>query len=173
LRGQRLSRSAERCITDRVTLHEEVPAIAVSRWRAITEALSPQTVAQLISRYSMGVLPLFRLLEQNPELARRACAHQDYLAVELVYAIQEECACTITDVLARRTRIAWSACHGLDVLPVLVGWFERFAGISHERMSLQVDDYCRFLTRAKAAGAPAAPTSLVGRFMEQTLPTFS
>ncbi len=164
-----LSRSVDRCLTDRVALREDAALMSLARWQAVTDTLAPETTARLISRYGIGCLWLFRLLEQDPSLSKPACVHHPYLAAELIYAIQEEFACTVTDVLARRTRMAWSPCHGLDVLPVLVGWFERYARVPHQRMAKQVDAYCSFLGRAKASHPTMGLSSTVGRYMEETL----
>ena len=164
-----LGRPGERCITDRVSLQEEVPELALGPWRSVIDRLGPETVARLIRRYGMDALSVFRLIQQDPALAQPACSHHPYLAAELVHAIRSELACTITDVLARRTGVAWSACHGLEILPSLVKWFEQHAGYSHTRMAKQVDAYVGFLSRAKAGHPVLGASSVIGQAMHESI----
>ncbi len=164
-----MGRPGERCVTDRVSLLEEVPELALGPWRSVLDRLGPETVARLIGRYGMDALSVFRLVQQDPALAQPACSHHPYLAAELVHAIRNELACTITDVLARRTGVAWSACHGLEILPSLVKWFEQHAGYSHARMARQVDAYVGFLSRAKVGHPVLGVSSVVGQAMHEVI----
>ncbi len=162
---------ADRCLTDQVSLLESVHPIGLERWDELTRAMDPDLLTRLIARYGAASFQVLELMDRDRGLGHRVCPHHEEIAAELVHAFLGESACTITDVLARRTRIAWSACQGLDLLLTLVELAHRYAGISHEVLDRQVDAYHRFLQRAtafrssavwsptgRARGTPPTPT---------------
>jgi glycerol-3-phosphate dehydrogenase len=141
---------ADRCLTDQVSLLESVHPVGLERWEALTRAMDPRLLTRLIARYGVAAFNILELMDHDPALAHRVCPHHESLAAELVHAFQGELACTITDVLARRTRIAWSVCQGLDLLLTLVELAHRYAGIPHPVLEQQVNAYRQFLRRASA-----------------------
>jgi glycerol-3-phosphate dehydrogenase len=141
---------ADRCLTDQVSLLESVHPVGLERWKALTHTMDPALLARLLMRYGTATFQILELIDYDPALAHPVCPHHDYLAAELVHAFQGELACTLTDVLARRTRIAWSACQGLDLLLTLVELAHRYAGIPDQALERQVDAYQQFLHLAVA-----------------------
>lgn len=141
---------AERCLTDQVSLLETPQPVSLHRWQEITRAIDPDLLARLLIRYGTGAFQVLDLLAHDRALAQPVCPHHEHIEAELVHAIQGEWACTITDVLARRTRIAWSSCQGLDLLSTVTGLFRRYGGASREAMERQVEDYQRFLAASLA-----------------------
>ncbi len=157
----RLRVQADRCLTDQVSLLETVGEASPALWQELTRAVDPEVLARLLVRYGIGALHVLRLIDREPSLAQPVCPHHDYLEAELAHAITRELACTVTDVLARRTRIAWSSCQGLDALSTVTGLFQRYAGTAGAPPELQAEAYRRFLARGFAfrggpARAPAA-----------------
>jgi glycerol-3-phosphate dehydrogenase len=140
----------DRCLTNQVGLLETIQPVALSHWQEITRAMDPDLLARLLSRYGAGTFHLLRLLEREPTLAHPICPHHEVIEAELVHAVQQELACTITDVLARRTRIAWSSCQGLDALSTLIELFQHHAGPSQPSIERQVEEYHQFLARGLA-----------------------
>ena len=140
----------DRCLTDQVRLFETIHPVALARWQEVTRTIDPDLLARLFTRYGAGVFRALELLEQEPGLIRPVCPHHEDLEVELAYALRHELAWTITDVMARRTRLAWSACQGLDALSTLAGFFRRYAGLSTEAIEGQISDYHRFLKQGLA-----------------------
>ena len=138
--------STERCLTDQVSLLESIEPIAMDHWYEVTRAIDPDVLARLLTRYGTHAFHLFRLLARDPSLNQPVCPHHEYIQAELIHAIQQEFACTITDVLARRTRIAWSPCQGLDALSILIDFFQQYAGSSRAQMEQQVEAYHQFLS---------------------------
>ena len=148
----------DRCLTDQVSLFEEVHPVALEQWHAVTKTIDPDLLGRMITRYGVGAFRVLQFMDQEPALAHPVCPHHEHLEAELVYAIQHELACTVTDVLARRTRIAWSSCQGLDLLSRLVELFQRYGGCSSTEMERQVEAYHRFL----ANGVAFRPATLTG-----------
>jgi glycerol-3-phosphate dehydrogenase len=141
---------ADRCLTDQVTLMEAPHPVAFAHWQEAVAAMDPDLVVRLLARYGAGAFHILRDIAQARERAQPVCPHHDYVEAELVHAVLHERACTLTDVLARRTRIAWSSCQGLDLLSTLVDVFRRCVGASAAEMDRQVDQYQQFLSRSLA-----------------------
>ncbi len=146
---------AERCLTDQVGLLEPVHPVILGRWQEVTARIDPALLARLLIRYGTGAFRILELIEFEPGLLQPVCPHHDLIQAELVYAIREELACTISDVLVRRTTIAYSACQGLDLLSTLTDLFHRYGHCTHTELAEQVDSYQQFLA-ASLACWPAA-----------------
>jgi glycerol-3-phosphate dehydrogenase len=150
--------TVDRSLADRVSLIEGVHRVALDHWRDLIATLNPEVITRLLIRYGTGTLRLFELLEHDPSLAQPVCPHHAYLEAELVYSLQRELACTVTDVLARRTRIAWSSCQGLDFLSRVVDLWQRYGHLSAQSVHQQREAYQQFLARS-AAVRPAPPVT--------------
>lgn len=146
----RVGRSSDRCLTDQISLMEDLQPVTVDQWQGATRLMSPECLARLLIRYGAGTMTILRLIERDPLLSREVCPHHDYLWAELVHGFLGELACTISDVLARRTRIAWSSCQGLDSLSTFVQLLLRYVGGSREVWGVQVEAYRRFLAQGLA-----------------------
>ncbi len=57
---------------------------------------------------------LAALIRQDGRLAEPLCPHHAYTKAEVRYAVEQEAALTLGDVLWRRLQVAWAPCQGLD-----------------------------------------------------------
>lgn len=135
---------ADVCITDEVSLMEDALPVALDYWKRITQEIGSDTLADLLTRYGVGATRVLQTLERDLSLKKPICGHHGIMEAEVVYFIENELACTITDVLARRTHAAWSSCQGLDALPRVVELFERYTDFSEEEITRQMEDFHRF-----------------------------
>jgi glycerol-3-phosphate dehydrogenase len=75
---------------------------------ATAKTRDPVTLAQpharLLRRYGTASADVLALADGRPELLEPVVAGLPYLGAEAVYAAREEMACTLDDVLSRRTR---------------------------------------------------------------------
>jgi len=142
--------AVDRCLTDQVSLLETPHAVALERWRDLTQTVDPDLLTRLLTRYGTGTFQVLELVARDPTLVQPVCPHHEYILAELVHGFRQEFACTITDILVRRTRIAWSSCQGLDLLSTLTGLCQRYAGISRDVTAQQVEQYQQFLARSLA-----------------------
>ena len=131
----------EHCLTDQVALMEPVHDVLLDQVPELTRQVDPETLAQLIIRYGSGVISILHALGAEPALADRVCLHHHYLAAEIVYMIQEEMACTVSDIMLRRPHMAWSPCQGVDALPVIEDIFERYGGLTPHQTAGQIEAY--------------------------------
>jgi glycerol-3-phosphate dehydrogenase len=140
----------DRCLTDQVSLLEAVQPVSLDRWQELTRRMDPDLLARLLVRYGSGTFHLLRLVDGDPALLQPVCPHHEVIQAELVHAFQQELACTITDVLVRRTRIAWSSCQGLDALSTLCGLLRRYGGLSDAILEQQLERYYATLAQSLA-----------------------
>jgi len=158
----RLRCRVDRCLTDQISLMETPQPVALAHWQDVARSVDPDLFARFLVRYGSATTAVLRLIAQEPVLAQPVCPHHAYATAELIHAFESECALTITDILARRTRIAWSACHGLDALPVLTDVMQRYGAVSQERLTEQIDAYQRFIAAGlsfhHAAAVSRAPS---------------
>jgi len=136
-----------RSITERVRL---VGADGYETRRNQRSALSRTSgvhlarIDHLLHRYGGLVDELLALIAERPELGRPLDGAEDYLAVEVVYAVSHEGARHLDDVLARRTRISIetfdrgvsAARPAAELMAAELGWDE-------ERLADEVDHYLR------------------------------
>jgi len=140
----------DRCLTDRVSLLEGMRPMASDHWETLLRSVDPDLFARLLNRYGAGALHVLRWLEVEPGLRQPICPHHEYIEAEIVYAMQREYACTLTDVLSRRTRVAWSSCQGLDALSRITALFQQYAGCRNDEIERQVAEYHGVLARSLA-----------------------
>jgi len=145
---RRLRLRTERCLTDQISLLEPTHPIVLDRWQDVTRKISPELLGRLLSVYGTGAFRILQLLEFEPGLAQPVCPHHDVIQAELVHAMQEELACTMSDILIRRTRIAYSVCQGLDLLSTLAGLLQRYCRVSGEQLEMQREEYRHFLAQS-------------------------
>lgn len=152
---------AERCLTDQVSLLEAVHPVALDHWKDLTRDIDPDLMARLLARYGAGTFRILQLLDHDPTLARPVCPHHETIEAELVHGLQQEMAGTITDLLARRTRIAWSSCQGLDALSRVAEMVRRYADWPAPMVEQSIEQYHQFLAGGLAFRRGLAPSHLV------------
>lgn len=103
--------------------------------------LSRDTIAHLVRQYGSALDPVCALILAQPELGETIDAGSDTLCAEVVHAVRQEMACTLEDVLFRRTG-AGTLGHPGDaalqrVTALMVGelhWDERECAEQHARV---------------------------------------
>jgi glycerol-3-phosphate dehydrogenase len=132
---QRLGRRPEPCRTDHVPLaggEAPVPALPAS--------LPPEATSRLGRLYGAGCA---RLLERDPG-ATTVPGIPSLLAAEVEHAIDEEMACTLEDVLERRTRILlFEPRQGLDGVEAVAAAMARRLGWEAARTGAEIEHYRR------------------------------
>ncbi len=91
-----------------------------------------QDSAEDIARwYGTRSLEIARLARASAEMKAKLCAHTHHIVAEAAYAMHKEYACTLGDVLLRRTPVALGACWGQECsrqaagrIGAALGWTE-------------------------------------------------
>jgi glycerol-3-phosphate dehydrogenase len=117
-----------RCVTKSLRLLG-----ATARTRDPVAQAQPQ--ARLLGRYGTEMSAVTAVAEGRPELLDPVIEGLPYTAAELLYSVREEMACTLDDVLSRRTRARIQRAHATmaaapaaaGLLAPDMGWDEREA----------------------------------------------
>jgi glycerol-3-phosphate dehydrogenase len=120
-------------------------------WRTLTPRVSEATARHLASKYGTCAEKLLGLIAEEPDLARPLVDGLPQLRAQVVYAVREEMAVTLEDVLARRIGLqlygrdeALAAAQPVaDLLGRELGW-----------SSAQVEESVREYSRSLRAFAP-------------------
>ena len=94
-----------------------------------TAGVDRDTAARLVGLYGTRAEDVVALVKRNPKLAERFDPNSAAIAAELVFAVKNEYAETLTDVFARRILLAFEPGHGLksldraaQILGAELGW---------------------------------------------------
>ncbi|MFM6980403.1 MAG: glycerol-3-phosphate dehydrogenase [Micrococcales bacterium] len=108
---------------------QETDFAALKQSLVSNSKLQAETVDRLVALYGSRARLIVDLVAKQPELAERFDPKSAAIAAELVLAVREEFAETMTDVFARRILLAFEPGHGLeatkraaDILGELLGW---------------------------------------------------
>lgn len=78
-------------------------ALAIERGRALRLDLAGATLTHLVRRYAERAVPIVELLAERPDLASPLCPGLPTIGAEVLFAIREEMALRLTDIVIRRT----------------------------------------------------------------------
>jgi glycerol-3-phosphate dehydrogenase len=128
---RRLGRAAGGCTTDRVALPGgDIPSLesVLARTRATTGDAA--TAERLAMAYGSAWRDVWRRGEGEARLRERIVPELPYILAEMTHAVETERACTLADLLVRRTHIAFetrdngraAARRVAPVIAPLLGW---------------------------------------------------
>ena len=81
------------------------------------------------------------LAKSNDEWARPLPGNPDSVSAEVILAIQDEFALTLTDIVARRLLLSWDNDAGLDSIPNVAELASAELGWSSERTEQELNNY--------------------------------
>ena len=118
--------------------------------------VSRETVDHLLGRYGSLTLDVLDLVRESPELGAPLASGHPYLRAEVAYAVMQEGALHVEDVLARRTRLfiesADSGAGAADDVSAIMG---RLLGWSRRRRAAETARYQELVAAEHAVlGAP-------------------
>ena len=133
------------------SLTTQTPLLGAGGWAALrnrTGALArehdlrAEHVERLLGRYGNRIHDVLAVGVDDPSLLRPRPDWADYLPAELIYAVTDEGALTLADVMTRRTHLAIELSDGgavaaaeiAELVGVVLGWTE-------EQRQRQVDEY--------------------------------
>ena len=114
-------------------------------------------VTRLVDLYGSRAFAVWQLVEQRPEL-NRVVHPSGVLAAELVYAIDEDLARSLTDVLARRVLLAFEPGHALEQIDDIAKTLADHQDWDDEQVRAQIAEYKGWLDKLKVPD-PDGPRS--------------
>jgi glycerol-3-phosphate dehydrogenase len=114
---------------------------------AATSGLAAPTAHRLVSLYGARATEVVAILDQSPELREPFDPASGALGAEVVFAVREESALTLTDILMRRTMVGLGPAMAVGADRAAAGVAQRHLGWDAARAEREVADYRSFLER--------------------------
>jgi glycerol-3-phosphate dehydrogenase len=119
--------------------------------------LPADQVTRLVDLYGSRAFAVWQLVEQRPEL-NRVVHPSGVLAAELVFAVEEDLARSLTDVLARRVLLAFEPGHALDEIDDIAKTLADHLDWDDDQVRAQIAEYHGWLDKLKVPD-PEGPRS--------------
>ncbi|MEM7761736.1 MAG: glycerol-3-phosphate dehydrogenase [Cyanobacteria bacterium P01_A01_bin.40] len=141
---KRTKRSPIECKTDSVPLPGCILPSDKRIQQAIKDygsALSVNTIAHLFSVYGARALEVLTLTKETPELSEPLVSDLPDIKAQIVFAVTNESAHTLVDILRRRTTLAMNGNYGMNLLPVVTETLIKHCGWTPEQSDRACADY--------------------------------
>lgn len=139
--AKRLRRSLPRCTTGQVVLPGAVDFAAFADEFRRQANVSSETTDRLLQIYGARADRVTRLAESDARLALVIDSESGGIAAEIVFALREEFAQTLSDVLFRRTLWAFNSRGGFDVAEKTAAVCADYLGWSVERVRQELEEF--------------------------------
>lgn len=130
---------------------------------ARTVRLDKEVAERLVNLYGTRAQEIAALAEQEPGLATRLSDDPALIGAEIAFVVDTEFAKTLTDVMARRTLLAFRPGHGREFQAAVVDLLAERLGWTAEERAAQIEEYDRWLDRLAVPGAPSAVAGVGAR----------
>lgn len=133
------------------TKHLKLPGARCADWGQFQKdfldrtSLPTATAQRLLGLYGVRVAKIEEFLCADPSLATPLPGHHDTVGAEVVLAVREEFARTLTDVLARRMLLSWADDAGLDAIEAAAEIAARELQWDEERTHQEVQGYRQWI----------------------------
>lgn len=112
-------------------------------------ALPTATAERLLGLYGVRVANIEEIMRADPSLSLPLPGHDDAVGAEVVLAVREEFARTLTDILARRLLLSWSSDAGLDAVDAVAEISARELRWDDKRIRHEIDTYHQWIRRRR------------------------
>lgn len=120
---------------------------AFAREFVATAPVDRRVAERLVDLYGTRAESIIELLRREPELGDVLSERLALIAAEIAFTVDNEFALTLTDVMARRTLLAFDPQHGRDAVPAIVEVLARRLGWSAAEREAQIAEYDEWLDR--------------------------
>ncbi len=156
---RRLGRVPQPCPTrDRPLPGGTLLDLGALRTRLLNEGAPLKTADRLLSFYGSRAGDVWQLTHELGELAKPLDERTGLVAAEVVFSVEAELARTLTDVMARRTLLAFEPDHGLAVVDDIAAVLARRLDWDEARTETELAGYRSWLDHL-AVPDPTGPRS--------------
>lgn len=133
------------------TKHLKLPGARCVDWEQFQKdflertSLPTATAQRLLGLYGVRVSKIEELIRADPSLAAPLPSHDDSVGAEVVLAVREEFARTLTDVLARRMLLSWCDDAGLNAVEAAAEISARELHWDQERTHQEIQAYRQWI----------------------------
>lgn len=124
--------------------------------RAAALQLNDAALRHLVGLYGSRADGVLAIAEGDARLAEPICPHGPSIAAQALYAVREEAATTLADVLLRRTPVGLAACLAMDCLDRVAQLVGGAAGWNAARRDDEIAAYRKLVSERYAAPLSAA-----------------
>jgi len=103
--------------------------------------VSRKTASAVFDWFGERSLEIARILQANPDWRLPLCPHTNHTVAEAVYALSEECAVTLADVLLRRVPVALGQCWSAECSQMAAGKIGAALGWDSHRMGSELERF--------------------------------
>ena len=145
-----------------ITLTSPLPGARVANYEAFSKqfvangGVPPFVAKRLLALYGVRAADIAALVGDDASLAEIVDEKSGALAAEVVFAVNEEFARTLTDVMARRLLLAFEPDHGIEGAQRIAMIMAAINGWDEDRIQKEVDGYVKWLDHLAVPGRPAA-----------------
>lgn len=125
----------------------QIVDFAAYRRDLIASSPRPAIARRLVDIYGTRAQPILAMIAQHDELGRVVDEESGVTAAELAFALSEESAVTLADVVARRVMTGLDASMGLDSLQDIGRAVQSLAGWSDEQLGREIDGYHDYVAK--------------------------
>ncbi len=135
------------------TVKQPLPGARVSNynsfaaWFEKSSGLPPETSRRLLSIYGTRSAEVLALARQDETLGRPLCPDTAAIGAEVVFALQNEMAETLTDVMMRRAMLVFEPNMGLGIDEAAARVAVQFLNWDSRRAEQEVRDYREYIAR--------------------------
>jgi glycerol-3-phosphate dehydrogenase len=126
-----------------------------------TSGLDDDAATRMLHIYGTRSRQVLKLADDAPDLRETFSPATGAIGAEVVFAVQEEMATTLEDVLLRRTMVGLDDSVGLDAIDAAAYIARRHLGWSAERADAEVSRYRTYVERFKPRALSSEPASTV------------
>lgn len=103
--------------------------------------LDEDIVSHLIDIYGNQVFNILNLINENPDFGKLLSSHSLDIRAQVHYALKNELAFTVSDILLRRLSLGISEGLGEDAISYISDQIKNYFNLSQEEITKQVNDY--------------------------------
>lgn len=150
---KKLGKKAPKCSTSHIALPGANTSnfTTFATWFEQNSGLSLGLSKRLLHIYGTRSTTIAEMVASRPALGESFCPHTGAIKAEILFAIETEMACTLSDILLRRTMVGLNAQVGVgaDEQGALVA--QKYFGWSDERATDEVTAYRQYIARFRPA----------------------
>ncbi len=109
------------------------------------DRISSQTINHLFSMYGSKTLEILGLTDSEPDLATPITPELPDIKAQIVYAVRQELAYTLVDIMRRRTTLAMHSHYGMNLLPSLTDTLRQYCGWDEHKCNQERERYINYM----------------------------
>ncbi len=103
--------------------------------------LDDDIISNLLLLYGSRIISVLNLVDENPEMGKLLSSYSLDIRAQIYFALKNEMAFTLSDVMLRRTTLAFSERLGEDAISYVSEQIKSYFNLTNEEVSKQLNEY--------------------------------